>query len=138
MPRPLAPALCAVAAVLLLPALAPAALAAESTGSTARSGQGAPSAPVARIIRTCRPPRYPGSGYFTALDVTRVGCSTGSRVALGHYRCRIRDGARGRCRSRVQGYRCSERRRSVSTELNAVVTCRRGDRRVRFGYQQNL
>jgi hypothetical protein len=121
-------------------ALAAALLLAGTTGASASASVPASAAAAdatARAAANCRPPRYPGSGYFTSLRVTRVGCSTGSSVATSHYRCRVRGGAEGRCRSRVRGYRCSERRRSVSTEFNAVVTCRRGDRRVVFSYQQN-
>lgn len=117
-----------VTVLLAASAPGPVATAAASERSTALA---------AGSTRSCQAPRYPGSGYFTTLRVARASCSTGSGVALSHYRCRIRRGARGTCRSRVRGYRCTERRRSVSTELNSIVTCRWGDRRVVVGYQQN-
>jgi hypothetical protein len=128
----------ALAAALLLAALLAAAPGrADAAAASAGTAAATSGDPVARAARSCRPPRYPGSGYFTSLRVTRIGCSTGSRLALSHYRCRVRSGASGRCRARVSGYRCSERRRAVSTEFNAVVTCRRGARRAVFSYQQN-
>lgn len=89
--------------------------------------------------RTCTPPKYPGQGYFTTLTVTRTGCATGRKVALGHYRCRLRNGGRkGYCRSRVSGFRCTEgARNAIPTEFNARVTCRKGTARVVFTYQQD-
>ncbi len=116
----------AVGAALAFPALlavgAPSATAAEPTAQTSRS---------------CKAPNYPGSGYFTSLSVTRTGCSRGKSVALAHYRCRVKRGRAGRCTSRVLGYRCSERRNSIPTEINARVTCRRSSAKVVFTYQQN-
>jgi hypothetical protein len=97
----------------------------------------ASAAPSARIAATCKPPDYPGQGYFTSLSVTRVSCATGRKVALAYYRCRIRNGRAGRCRSTVLKYRCSERRTTISTEINARVTCKRGSKRVVHYYQQN-
>src|SRR4051794_28709934 len=72
----------------------------------------------AHAARTCSPPRYPGSGYFTSLTVRHVGCATGRRLALAYYRCRTSSGRAGRCHKRVLGYRCSERRNAIATELD--------------------
>lgn len=94
-------------------------------------------ASAAAATRACSAPKYPGSGYFTSLRVTSTSCTTGKRIALGYYRCRVKGGRSGRCRSRVSGYRCIERRQSISTEFNARVTCKRGSRRVVHTYQQN-
>jgi len=98
----------------------------------------APAEPVATASASCSPPRYPGSGYFTSLSVKRVGCATGRKVTLAHYRCRTRNGRRGRCHRPVLRYRCSETRTTIATEINGRVTCRRGARRVVYTYQQNL
>jgi hypothetical protein len=81
-------------------------------------------------------PRYPGSGYFTSLKVSGVSCSTGKKVMLAHYRCRTKHGKTGRCSS-VSGYRCSEKRRSIETEIDATVTCKRGSKKVIYSYQQD-
>ena len=86
---------------------------------------------------TCSTPKYPGSGYFTSLKVSGVSCSTGRSVTLSHYRCRTSSGPKGRCSRRVSGYRCSERRTTISTEINGRVTCKRGSRSVVYTYQQN-
>ena len=86
---------------------------------------------------TCSAPKYPGSGYFTSLKVTGVSCSTGKKVTLAHYRCRVKHGKTGRCTSKVLGYSCSERRRSIETEIDGTVTCKRGSKKVVYSYQQD-
>jgi hypothetical protein len=87
---------------------------------------------------TCSAPKYPGSGYFTSLSVKKVSCKTGRKVTLAHYRCRTASSRAGRCHKSVLGYSCSERRQSISTEIDSRVTCRRGSKRVVYTYQQNL
>jgi hypothetical protein len=95
-------------------------------------------APVAHAAKTCSPPRYPGSGYFTSLSVHGVGCSTGKKLAVAYYKCRLKHGKKGRCTSRVLHYSCTEKRNSISTEIDARVTCKRGHRTIVHSYQQNL
>jgi hypothetical protein len=97
----------------------------------------APSAPGASRARSCTAPRYPGSGYFTSLSVTGVSCATGRSLTLSHYRCRTRRSKTGRCSS-VRGYRCTEKRQTISTEIDGRVTCKRGSRRFVYTYQQNI
>lgn len=88
--------------------------------------------------KNCEPPKYPGSGYFTSLKVTGVSCSRGREVTLAHYRCRVKKGKAGKCTTSVaNGFRCSERRTTISTEINSVVTCKKGTAVVRYSYQQN-
>jgi hypothetical protein len=100
------------------------------------AGPAAAGGPTASASKTCKPATYPGNGYFTSLAVRNVGCSTGRKLQLDHYRCRRKHGIRGRCSS-VDGYRCGETRESISTEFDARVTCKRGTRKVVFTYQQN-
>lgn len=120
------------------PTLALAVLAAAGTAAVAAAPAGA-EGPTATAAATCKPGKYPGDGYFTSLQVTRVSCTTGRKVAGAHYRCRVRNGGRkGYCRSRVLGYRCTEsKRQSIPTEFNARVTCVDGRKKVVFTYQQN-
>ena len=94
-------------------------------------------APATAAARSCSAPAYPGSGYFTSLKVSHVGCKAGRTVTLAHYRCRTEHGKKGRCKRRVHGYRCSERRNSIPTEINSRVTCKKGAKRVVYTYQQN-
>jgi hypothetical protein len=99
---------------------------------------GASASPVASAAKTCTPPKYPGSGYFTALSVTGTSCSTGSKVAKDYYKCRTANGPKGRCTKKVDGYSCTEKRRSTSVEIDATVTCKKGRATVKHSYQQNL
>lgn len=107
----------------------------------AMAGWGAASAvgagPAASAAKTCQAPSYPGSGYFTSLKVWNTSCTTGRRVTLAHYRCRVRNGISGRCGHAVLLFRCSETRRSIPTQIDARVTCRRGIASVVYTYQQN-
>jgi hypothetical protein len=97
----------------------------------------AAAAPATASARSCTPPDYPGSGYFTSLKVSHVSCRSGRTVTLAHYRCRTESGRAGRCKRLVRGYRCSERRTVIPTEINSRVTCKKGVRRVIYTYQQN-
>jgi hypothetical protein len=115
-----------------------AALACLALAGVFAAGTSVASPPVAHASTTCSPPRYPGTGYFTSLTVSGVGCSTGKKLALAYYRCRLRHGKKGVCRSRVLGYSCHETRHSISTEIDARVTCKLGRRTIVHTYQQNL
>ena len=95
-------------------------------------------APTA-AARDCQPPSYPGSGYFTSLSVKSTTCAKGKKLARAYYRCRIESGGkRGRCTREVMRYSCTETRQSISTEINARVSCKRGAKRITHTYQQNL
>ena len=113
-------------------ALAAAPAAVLAIGATAAGAH-----PSAHAARTCSPPKYPGQGYFTSLQVAHVSCATGKRVTLAHYHCRVKHGRKGRCGS-VLHYRCSESRRSIATEYTSRVTCKRGARKVIYTYEQFL
>jgi len=94
--------------------------------------------PVGVIARTCTPPHYPSVGYFDSIAVTGTTCATGSRFVLAYYRCRTRSGLAGRCASRVLGFRCTETRRSIPTEIDARDTCKRGHARIVSVWQQDI
>ncbi|MEA2155023.1 MAG: hypothetical protein QOE11_1163 [Solirubrobacteraceae bacterium] len=94
-------------------------------------------APAAHASKRCKAPTYPGLGYFTSLSVTGTSCAGGGKVAVAYYKCRLRHGVKGRCTTTVLGYRCTEKRNSIATEIDARVTCRKGSRRVVHTYQQN-
>jgi hypothetical protein len=86
----------------------------------------------------CQPPRYPGLGYFTSLAVSGTTCATGKQVAIAYYHCRLRDGVKGRCEGGVLGFRCTEKRVSIPTEIDARVTCVKGSEKVVHTYQQDV
>ena len=93
--------------------------------------------PASAQAATCKPPKYPGSGYFTSLKATKVSCGEASKVAVAFHKCRTKKSVSGRCSSRVRNYSCSERRTTISTEINGRVTCKKGSRKVELTYQQN-
>jgi hypothetical protein len=93
--------------------------------------------PASARAATCSTPKYPGSGYFTSLKVTHVSCATGRKFVVAYYKCRIKHGVSGRCTTKVSGYRCKEKRNSISTEIDARVTCTRGSKKIVHTYQQN-
>jgi hypothetical protein len=96
--------------------------------------------PVATAAARCNldgKGRKLGPTYVTSLSTTGTSCRTGERVVRAYYRCRVRNGGRrGRCHSRVLGYRCTETRTSISTEFDARVRCRNGSARVNHTYTQ--
>lgn len=99
---------------------------------------GGGSSALAGTARTCSTPKYPGVGYFTSLRVTAVGCATGRKLVVAYYRCRLQHGGKaGRCPGGVMHYRCTEKRNTIPTEIDARVTCRRGARRIVHTYQQD-
>jgi hypothetical protein len=113
-------------------------LAAATAGVLALGATAAAAGPAAHASRSCAPPKYPGQGYFTSLQVAHVSCATGRKVTLAHYRCRVKHGRKGRCGS-VLHYRCAEgTRRSIPTEYTSRVTCKRGARKVVYTYEQFL
>jgi hypothetical protein len=106
-------------------------------GAAALAGQ-AHAGPVAHAARNCSAPRYPGNGYFNRLKVYNTTCSTGGKVAIAWYHCRLKHGVRGYCHSRVLNFTCSESKRvSSSIQFAARVTCHRGRATVTYTYQQN-
>jgi hypothetical protein len=99
---------------------------------------GASASPIASAAKTCTPPKYPGSGYFTSLSVSHTSCSRGSKLAKSYYKCRTAHSLKGRCTKTVSGYRCTEKRKSIATEINARVTCKKGKATIKHSYQQNI
>jgi hypothetical protein len=111
---------------------------AMGTAALVLTAASAASGARASAASRCTPPKYPGHGYFSSLSVSGTSCSTGRQLVLAFYRCRLKHGAAGRCRSTVLGFSCSERRQSIPTELDARVTCRRHRATVTHTYQQDL
>ena len=81
-------------------------------------------------------PKYPGQGYFTSLKAFHISCSGAKAVMKGHYRCRTKRGIKGKC-ARFKGWRCTEKRVTISTEYNSRVTCKKGRRKVVYTYNQD-
>jgi len=81
-----------------------------------------------------------GTTYVTSLRVSGTTCPNGKKVVRAYHACRHRNGgAGGRCRSRVFGYACSERRLSQSkVQYDARARCKKSGREIFQVYTQNL
>ncbi len=78
-----------------------------------------------------------GTTYVTKLTTTNVTCTKAKSVVKAYHRCRrANGGVKGRCTSRVLGFRCTETRESIPTQFDARATCRDGSRVIRFNYEQ--
>jgi hypothetical protein len=100
---------------------------------------GAAAGPVARTAKSCDVGDYGsyGTTYVLRISATRTSCRKARRVVRAFHRCR--HGKRGHCRRRVAGYRCREHRFDKGPQsYDSRVTCRRGGKRVRHTYTQNL
>jgi hypothetical protein len=110
---------------------------ATATAPPAIAGSDGPTASAAARCSLKGKERRLGPTYVTSLSVTGVSCATGEKVVKDYYRCRVRHGGRkGHCRSRVRGFRCTEKRESISTQFDARVSCRKGSDRVKHDYTQ--
>ncbi len=81
-------------------------------------------------------PKYPGVGYFTSLKASGLGCSSAKKVMVAHYKCRVKHGKSGTCKS-VKGYKCTEKRVQGTENYSSRVTCKRGSKKVVYTYQQD-
>ena len=99
----------------------------------------APAGPARRTARatTCKPPKYPGSGYFTSLSVTGTSCAQGSKLAIAYYKCRTKTSKSGKCSGGVLGYKCTDKRKSIPTEIDGRVTCKKSKATIVHTYQQD-
>jgi hypothetical protein len=95
--------------------------------------------PAAAVTRcdVSKDGRKLGTTYVTKLTATNVTCTKAKSVVKAFHRCRrANGGAKGRCVSRVQGFRCTETRETIPTQFDARATCRDGERAIRFSYEQ--
>jgi hypothetical protein len=76
-----------------------------------------------------------GTTYVLSIRVSGTSCRAGKRVVRAFHACR--PGKSGKCRRRVLGYRCSERRfDKIRTQYSSRVSCRKGGKRVKHTYTQ--
>ena len=97
-----------------------------------------PAASASTRCSVARDGRKLGPTYTTSLTVSGTSCASGKRLVRAYYSCRKRHGGvRGRCTTRVSGYRCTERRaNAIPTQFDATVRCARGSARVVHRYTQ--
>ena len=74
--------------------------------------------------------------------MTGTTCATGKQFVLAFYRCRTASGLAGRCTKPVLGFRCTETRKSIPTEIDARDTCTKagkaGKARIVSVWQQDI
>jgi len=82
-----------------------------------------------------------GTTYVTSLTKRNTTCSNAERIVKAFHACRHKNGTAGRCRSKVLGYSCTERRPSnlkTPRYYRGDVTCTNGSKGVKHQYQQNV
>ena len=78
-----------------------------------------------------------GPTYVTSLKATGTTCGSAKRLVKAFHACRKQNGGKkGYCRRSVNGYRCSEKRGGIATEITGKVTCRNGSATVIHTYTQ--
>jgi uncharacterized membrane protein len=80
-----------------------------------------------------------GPTYTRNLRVSGgASCATGHKMIRSFYNCRVANGGRkGRCRKKVLGFSCTEKRSNViATQFDAKVTCKKGSQRILHDYTQ--
>jgi hypothetical protein len=114
-----------------------------AVGCALAAGTGAAAQPAAPISATksCdirSVGRKLGTTYVTSLKVQHVSCAKAQRVVKAFNACRrAHGGVKGRCPSRVLGYRCTETRgASIPTQYSSKASCKDASRIVRFAYTQ--
>jgi hypothetical protein len=79
-----------------------------------------------------------GPTYVEQLNVQGVTCATGLKLVKAYYKCRVdAGGVKGRCHSKVLGFRCTERRSAGPVQFVASVRCSRGRAVVTHKYSEN-
>jgi hypothetical protein len=99
----------------------------------------APAGPASATAKTttCKAPKYPGDGYFTSLTVNGTSCKQGNKLAIAYYKCRTKKSASGKCSGGVLGYKCTDVRKSIPTEIDGRVTCKKSHATIVHTYQQD-
>ena len=123
-------ALTLAAAALATTALAAPAAGAKSTASASKS------CGISGIQRA-----YGHNMYLDALSTRNTSCRKGRKVLKGYTKCRYKHGGlNGRCPNRVERYKCGEGKRTVAPHIqySVNVACKRGARRIKFTYTQQV
>jgi len=84
---------------------------------------------------------YGHNMYTTSLAVSHTSCRTGRKVVKGYTKCRYKHGGlNGRCPSKVKRFKCGEGKRTVAPHIqySVKVSCKRGSRKVKFSYTQQV
>ena len=80
-----------------------------------------------------------GASYVTSLKVAGVSCAKGERIVKLYHACR-KDKGGAVCGSPGKGFSCKEGKRQTvpGVQYNATMKCRKGAKRVKSSYTQNI
>jgi hypothetical protein len=117
-------------------ALTTAAFALAALGTSAQAH--APQAVAAAACKTPADGHGWGPTYVTSMSAKGASCAQGTALVKAYYACRIAHGGKkGKCKAKVLGYRCTEKRGdAIPTQYDAKVTCAKGSARVQHTYTQ--
>ena len=79
--------------------------------------------------------------YTTSLAVRHTSCAKGKAVVKGYTKCRYKHGGlNGHCPNRVKKFKCGEGKRTLAPHIqySVKVSCKRGSKRVKFSYTQQV
>jgi hypothetical protein len=104
---------------------------------------GAAAQPAASASKSCNVDTraYGHNMYTTSLAVRQTSCRTGRKVLKGYTKCRYQHGGlNGHCPNRVKRYKCGEGKRTLAPHIqySVKVSCKRGSKRVKFSYTQQV
>jgi hypothetical protein len=106
------------------------------------AGAVASARPVARTAKNCSlAGEYTrlGPTYVERLSVSRTNCSIGVSLIRAYNACRLKAGGpKGRCTSKIHGFRFSEKRDSSAVQFVALVRATKGHAVVTFTYSENV
>jgi hypothetical protein len=113
------------------------------TGVIGASGAGAaPGASAAVSLSPCNisgKQQNLGASYVTSLKVASVSCAKGEKIVKLYHACRKENGG-DVCGNPGKGFRCKEGKRQEvpGVQYNATMKCRKGAKRVKSSYTQNI
>lgn len=87
-----------------------------------------------------------GSGYYREVLATHVTCAYTKGFIRAYWKCRTNSGKTktGTCRTRVQGFKCTDKHtldnkvEGTIVDFEATANCRRGNQKIVIRYQQRL
>ncbi len=118
-------------------------LALAAIAATAALAGPAGAAPSASASKGCNFDRrgYGHNMYLTALSVRHTSCAKGKSVVNGYTKCRYKHGGlNGHCPNKVKRFKCGEGKRTIAPHIqySVNVSCKRGSRRIKFAYTQQV
>jgi hypothetical protein len=120
-------------------------IAAAALATAALAAPGAAANSAASASKSCNisghQRDYGHNMYLDALSASHTSCRTGRKVLKGYTKCRYKHGGlNGHCPNRVMRYKCGEGKRTIAPHIqySVNVACKRGSKRIKFTYTQQV